>query len=148
MIMMAMTMNINNQLYVLRSHKCHSDPASTQEDESKQDGVWGVDCPHVGRMVSRSSSKDDNVYGIKISTGTVTLRSSNSWWLPLASTWTSSTRWTFVKEEARLNNLVYILISLSTILKILEGGEERSDVCSRPRQGGGLQAAAQRGRQV
>ena len=65
MIMMVMMMNINNQLYVLRSHKCHSDPASTQEDESKQDGVWGVDCPHVGRMVSRSSSEDDNVFGIK-----------------------------------------------------------------------------------
>ena len=63
MIMMAMTMNINNQLYVLRSHKCHSDPASTQEDESKQDCVWGVDRSHVGRMVSRSSSKDDNVFG-------------------------------------------------------------------------------------
>ena len=65
MIMMVMTMNINNQLCVLRSHKCHNDPASTQEDESKQDGVWGVDCPHVGRMVSRSSSEDDNVFGIK-----------------------------------------------------------------------------------
>ena len=65
MIMMAMTMNINNQLYVLRSHKCHSDPASTQEDESKQDCVWGVDRSHVGRMVSRSSSEDDNVFGIK-----------------------------------------------------------------------------------
>ena len=128
--MMEMTMNINNQPCVLRSHKCHNDPASTQEDESKQDGVWGVDCPHVGRMVSRSSSKDDNVYGIKISTGTVTLRSSNSWWLPLASTWTSSTRWTVVKEEARLNNLVYIFISISTILKIFEGGEECSNVCS------------------
>ena len=65
MIMMVMTMNINNQLYVLRSHKCHNDPASTQEDESKHDGVWGVDRSHVGRMVSRSSSEDDNVFGIK-----------------------------------------------------------------------------------
>ena len=63
--MMVMTMNINNQLYVLRSHKCHSDPASTQEDESKQDGFWGVDRSHVGRMVRRSSSEDDNVFGIK-----------------------------------------------------------------------------------
>ena len=61
MILMVMMMNINNHLYVLRSHKCHNDPASTQEDESKQDGVWGMDCPHVGRMVSKSFSKDDNV---------------------------------------------------------------------------------------
>ena len=61
--MMEMTMNINNQPCVLRSHKCHNDPASTQEDESKQDGVGGVDCSHVGCMVSRSSSKDDNVFG-------------------------------------------------------------------------------------